>query len=112
MKPTGETVVIVRKGAGGVDDDGYPIPGTTTRTPVPGSVIDDGSASSYELPGGVAIVTPMTVYFPREVEVTRADTVEIRGLAYRLTGEPFHNRPAWPRAGVGGTMIHVERATT
>lgn len=112
MHPTGEVVVIVRTTGGGVDDDGYPIPGGTTRTPIPGTVIDDGSAGSYEMPGGMVVVTPMTVYFPHEVDIDRADVVEIRGLAYRLTGEPFHNRPAWPRAGVGGTMIHVERATT
>lgn len=112
MRPAGETVVIMRVTEGGVDDYGYPIPGTTERIPVPGTVVDDGSASSYEMPGGVVLVTPMTVYFPHEVDIDRQATVEIRGLEYRLTDEPFHNRPAWPRAGVGGTMIHVERATT
>ena len=111
MRPTGEVVTIVRTTGGGVDDDGYPLPSKTERTPIPGAVVEDGGGELVVRNDGTITTTKMRVLFPRHVDVKRGDTLEVRALKYRIDEDPFDHSSQWGRAGTGGTVAKIVRAT-
>ncbi|MDO5503938.1 MAG: hypothetical protein Q4G67_12255 [Actinomycetia bacterium] len=111
MRPTGEVVTVLRTTGGGVDWDGYPLPETVERVPVPGSVVEDGGGELTVQLDGKVVVKNMRVLFPGHVDVGRGDTLEVRGETFRVDTDPFTHASQWGRADVGGTVVEIVRAT-
>lgn len=82
-----ETVVLLGA-AGGVDDDGYPRPGTAD-TVVPGCTVQlnvTGDDVSRDRDG---TVTKLRVFAPPGTVVDEGQLVEVRGQTWRIDGVVF-----------------------
>lgn len=82
----GEVVVLLRGTPGGTDAYGDPIPGTVTRTDVPGCAIDARYSTEPTERGRHGVAVGLTVFAPAGTDVRSGDQVEIRGLVYDVEG--------------------------
>lgn len=108
MRLKGETVILVTKTGGGVDDDGYPIPEETIRLPIPRCVIipkggNVALAVDYQLASKeISILTPEPVD-----DVKVGAQLEVRGQRYEVNAPVFHHKSPFGTA-VGGSEIPAE----
>lgn len=92
--------VIVKGGAGGVDDDGYPVPGVPDRAIKVKSVqplaLDEINDDDRQ-----GIKDALRVWAGPGADVGPGDRVEVRGLSYRVVTTAWdwsrHRRPVLSR---------------
>lgn len=107
----GETITIITRAGGGVDDDGYPIPEEIINRDIPGCVVipeasgrivDDDRNGEYR---ETSVLLPGQ--FP---EVETGARIIVRELEYVVDKPPFHHISPFS-TGRGGTEIYLRRAT-
>lgn len=92
--------IIVHGSAGGVDDDGYPVPGTPDREVIARDVqplaLEDMSDDDRQ-----GVVDVLRVWLAPGQSISEGDDVTIRGLRYRVRKTPWdwgrNRRPVNPR---------------
>lgn len=82
-----ETVTILGAG-GGVDDDGYPLPGTAD-VEVPGCIVQLASTDESRELDRTAQLESLRVFAPAGTVIESDRVVRIRGQVYRVVGIPF-----------------------
>jgi hypothetical protein len=103
----GETVTVLRAGS---TTDAYGDPAFDWATPVeiphPGSAVAPRLEDEDRRNGREGIVTGWTVYFPPGADVRGTDRVRIRGLVYRVDGQPAQWTNPYSTKD-RGTVIHA-----
>lgn len=82
-----ETVVLLGS-PGGVDDDGYPIPGGEDR-PVPGCTVQRNVTADDVDRDRDGRSVSLRVFAPAGTVIDPSRSVRIRGEEFRITGVPF-----------------------
>lgn len=99
-------MVTLLGSAGGVDPDGYPLPGGED-VDVPGCIVQLASTDESVGVDRSAQVESLRVFAPAGTVVAHGRLVRIRGEVYRVAGIPFdwsaHRRPLF-----GGHRPRVE----
>jgi hypothetical protein len=103
----GETVTILRAGAGTTDPYGNDIPGADTRTDVDGCAVAPRLGGDVTEQGRQGVIVGTTVYFPAGTDVRATDRLEVRGEAHTIEGDPGR----W-LSPFTGTEFGVEVATS
>jgi hypothetical protein len=103
----GETVTVLRPGST-TDAYGDPAPNWTTATEIAhhGCAVAPRLEDEDRRNGREGIVTGWTVYFPAGADVRGTDRVRIRGLEYRVDGQPAQWTNPY-EAKPYGTVIHA-----
>lgn len=107
--PTNGVVVRVRRGAGGVDAYGDPIPGAETRA----TIVDAFTAprSSADLnEGRQGVIIGLTLYAPLDTDLVHTDLIEVDGVLFAVDGEDgrwLHPFTGWA-AGTEVALLRVE----
>lgn len=107
--PTNGVVVRVRRGPGGVDAYGDPIPGADTRSTIADAfTAPRSSADLNERRQGVII--GLTLYAPLDADIKHTDLIEVDGVLFEIDGEDgrwLHPFTGW-RAGIEAALTRVE----
>lgn len=82
-----ETVVLLGE-AGGVDDDGYPLPGTAD-TPIAGCTVQLNVTADDVARDRDGTTVSLRVFAPPGTVIDEDRDVMIRGQRYRIVGVPF-----------------------
>lgn len=80
-----ETVTIVRRSLGSVDDYGNPTV-TTTTVPLDGCLVGWGSTNEPALADADPVATQMTLYMPAGTQIFEGDEFIVRGETFVKDG--------------------------
>lgn len=105
-----ETVIRLRDTQTGVDAYNNPVT-ETVETPIPGAAFapEQASRESVEV-GREAVTTQPAVYFHRTwPDIVRTDRLRVRGVEYRVDGDPADWRYPFGATGPGGLVVTLKR---
>jgi len=111
--PNGETVTRIRATPGGYDPFGDPLPGTTDELEISGCAISPRAqvyTSELTGPGRRAVIDGVLLYAPYGSDILPSDDIVVRGVTYRVDGEPGSWRSPYTGAR-RGIEITLERVT-
>lgn len=102
----GERVTRWRRVPAGSDRYGNPT-FTTEAAWLEGGAFDPGGSREPVEVGREPVVTTPKLYFTATVDVVADDTVEVRGLSFRVMGRPAQWVDPFG-SSVGGTVVELE----
>ena len=110
MRIVGETILMVTRRGGGVDDRGYPLPEEIVNVEIPGAVfIPEGTGRITE--GGRGIEYEQArVLLPRFEDIDAGAEIHVRGERFFVERPPVDHRSAFG-TDRGGTEIFLEKVT-
>lgn len=109
MFPFGEPVTVQARVVGSEDSHGNPIETFADPVTVDGCAFDPGGSVETLEPGREAVVTRPRVFVPVGTVVTARSLMTVRGLLYRVDGDPADYRN--PFTGwQPGIVVNLERA--
>lgn len=109
MFPFGEPVLVQARVVGAEDSHGNPIETFAPAVSVDGCAFDPGGSVETVEPGREAVVTRPRVFLPTGTVITARSLVTVRGLLYRVDGDPA----VWRSPFTGwepGAVATLERA--
>lgn len=110
MFPFGEPVKIQARVVGSEDSHGNPIETFAPEVIVDGCAFDPGGSVEASEPGREAVVSSPRVFVPAGTLVTARSLLTVRGLLYRVDGDPAE----WKNPFTGwepGIVATLERAS-
>lgn len=108
MHIVGETILLVTRKGGGVDDDGYPIPEQVVNVEIPGAVFIPESTGMIHRDDGTLQYREASVLLPRFEEIAVGAEIIVRGDKFKVDRPPVHHRSAFGTRR-GGTEIYLRR---
>lgn len=109
MFPFGESVTVQARVVGSDDSHGNPIETFAAPVTVDGCAFDPGGSVETLEPGREAVVSRPRVFMPAGTVVTARSILTVRGLLYRVDGDPAD----WVNPLTGwapGVVANIERA--
>lgn len=105
----GVTVTRIRRSPGGRDSFGDRIPGTESRTDIPGCALAPRADPEPTERGRNGVIVGLTLYAPLGTDLLHADRIEFDGTAYEIDGEPGRWVNPWVPTH-GGVEAALKRA--
>lgn len=110
MRIVGETIVLVTREGGGIDDDGYPLPEKEVNVEIRGAVfIPEGNGTILE-DDRSGEYRQASILLPTFQEISTGAEVIVRGLSYKVDRPPVDHRSVFGTS-LGGTEIYLKRVT-
>lgn len=110
MFPFGESVTVQARVVGSEDSHGNPIETFADPVSVDGCAFDPGGSVEMVEPGREAVVSRPRVFLPPGTVITARSLLTVRGLLYRVMGDPAD----WRNPFTGwapGVVAELERAS-
>ena len=108
MRIVGETILMVTRRGGGVDDRGYPIPEEIVNVEIPGAVfIPEGTGRVTEGMGAFEY-EQARVLLPRFEEINAGAEIHVRGERFFVERPSVDHRSAFG-TDRGGTEIFLKK---
>lgn len=104
----GETIHLVTRQGGGVDDDGYPLPEEVVNTEIPGAVFIPESTGTIHRNDGTLTYQQASVLLPKFEDIGVGAELQIRGESFVVERPSVQHRSAFGTSR-GGTEIFVKR---
>lgn len=98
MRIVGETIILVTREGGGVDDDGYPMPEQVVNVEIPGAVFIPESTGTIHRTDGTLEYRQASVLLPQFETIEVGAEIKVRGESYRV------ERPSVDHRSMFGTM--------
>lgn len=109
MFPFGESVTVQARVVGVEDSHGNPVESFADPVTVDGCAFDPGGSVETLGPGREQVVSRPRVFLPADTVITARSLLTVRGLLYRVDGDPA----VWVNPFTGwapGTVATLERA--
>ena len=109
MRIVGETILLVTREGGGVEDRGYPLPEKVVNVEIPGAVFIPESTSVVNEGTGLHTFEQASVLLPRFEEIAVGAELIIRGERFFVERPSVQHRSVFGTSR-GGTEIFVKRS--
>lgn len=108
MAIVGETILVVTRRSGGVDDRGYPIPDEVVNVEIPGAVFIPEGTGRIAGDGRVIEYEQARVLLPRFEEIDATAEIHVRGERFFAERPSVDHRSAFG-TNRGGTEIFLKK---
>lgn len=110
MRIVGETILLVTREGGGVDDRGYPLPEKVVNVEIDGAVFIPESTGRITDGGRVIEFEQARVLLPRFEEIAAGAEIHVRGERFFVERGSVDHRSAFGTSR-GGTEIFLKKVT-